>query len=141
MKFPNVRKPPTDPGNGMGLYEPSLRGSGVSGACRYENPLHEKIGKKVAKCCYALSYGYHLIVFPVMTGVVLTLDRAHFANLMMMYWLIGLIGGVILLGLGRLVSNHLTRKEEHLSYKALTVLFAGAVVQLLVIASIGYMVS
>ena len=57
---------------------------------------------------------------------------------MFQFWLLGMIGSVIILTLGRLVSNQLTRKEEYVSYKALTVLFSGGFVQLMIIVTISF---
>ena len=134
MKFVNKRFPPTEPGNDPMIYgEGKVRGRGVSGSCTYENPTQEKIGRSLAKICLYFSYGFHLIVFPVMLITSWFFSEEEFAGDMLLFWVVGMTGSVILLTLGRIVANHLTRKEEHISYKALTVLFSGGVIQLLVI--------
>ncbi|MFT5881566.1 MAG: hypothetical protein ACI9FG_000051 [Crocinitomicaceae bacterium] len=142
MKMANTRKPPTEPGNGLGLYTGGkFSGSGVGGGCTYENPTQEKIGHSVARICLYYSYLYHLIVSLVMLMLPLLFWGGQMVEDMFQYWVVGMTGSVILLTLGRLVSNGLTRKEEHLSYQAVTVLLIGGLVQFIIIVVLDCMLS
>lgn len=118
------RKQPTEPGNDFGLYTNRPRGMGRM-PVEELHPNREKWGRGLAKFSLAYAYLVHGLIF-----VVLLIAFAGFTGLPGLGWLAYLSGctavaGLIVIPVGRIVSNHLTRDEDDTSYKAVKVFLLG----------------
>ena len=118
------RKKPTEPGNDFGLYTNRPRGMGRMPVEELD-PNKEKWGRGLAK--FILAYAYLVHGFILMVFLVSLFRVSATYSLDWLGYVVGwiVVAGLIVVPVGRIVSNHLTRDEDDMSYKAVKVFLLG----------------
>lgn len=89
------------------------------------NPNREKWGRALAKLSLGYAYLVHGSILLVTLLLVFRVSLPDFLSLFgyVIGWVV--VAGLIVVPLGRIVSNHLTRDEDETSYKAVKVFLLG----------------
>jgi hypothetical protein len=115
------RKKSTEPGNDMGLYMHRPRGMGRM-PVEALKPSREKWGVGLAKFILLYAYCIHFVLIPAfILGLYMRLE------LPWLYYLLTVTvpAGLIIIPVGRIIANRLTRDEEDTGYRAVMVFSLG----------------